>query len=145
MKKYITSLVFISLTSVLISSCGGGGDDDPKEPTAQELTYENLAGQWSLPATGGIVVDGVDRTLNYAGFNLSFTNGGYTSTNVGELFKASGTWRWANSSTTNELSLDDGKSITIQSLTTSQFIFTFTKTGGVRAGTAGNYTITVNK
>jgi hypothetical protein len=145
MRKYITSLILISITTFLIFSCGGG-DDVPEEPTAQELTFENLSGQWGLPTSGGIIVDGVDRTLNYQGFNLSFTNVGYTTTNAGELFKASGTWSWANQSTTTRINLDDGKLINIQDLTTNRFVFAFTQSdGAVRAGVAGNYTITVNK
>ena len=130
---------------IFISSCGDG-DTEPDEPTAQELTFENLAGQWNLPTTNGIVVDGVDRTLNYQGFRLSFTEGGYVTTNAGDLFQASGTWEWANETTTNQILLDDGKNITIQSLTISQFNFTFIQLeGGVRAGVEGNYAITVNK
>ena len=143
MKKYINNLLLIIISFGLVISCSGDG---PEEPTAQELTYEKLAGEWSLPTSGGIVVDEVDRTLNYQGFRLSFTEGGYTTINAGDLFKATGTWSWTNSNTVNELILDDGKSITIQTLTTSQFVFSFTQSeGGVRAGAAGNYTIRVNK
>lgn len=139
----LKTFMFVAV-GFLIVSCGGG-DDNP-EPSAQELTYEKLAGQWSLPATRGVVVDGVDRSLNYDGFRLSFTESGYTTTNAGDLFKASGTWDWANSNTVNELSLDDGKSIIIQSLSTTQFVFSFTQSeGGIRAGVSGNYTISVNK
>jgi hypothetical protein len=127
-------------------SCGGEGDDVPAEPSAQELTFENLSGQWGLPTTGGIVLDGVDRTLNYAGFNLSFTEGGYITSNAGSLFRATGTWSWLNETTTTQISLDDGKTINIQNLTASRFVFTFSQsTGGAKAGTAGSYTVTVNK
>ena len=144
MRKYITSLVFITLATTLFLSCGSEGE--PDEPSAQELTFENLAGQWGLPAVGGIVVDGVDRTLNYQGFNLSFSETGYSTSNAGDLFQSSGTWEWANETTTNQIILDDGKNITIQSLTTSVFTFAFTQSdGGVRAGVAGSYTVTVNK
>jgi hypothetical protein len=146
MRGYTTSLILIAITSFFILSCNGGGDDGPEEPTAQELTFENLAGLWGLPATGGIIVDGVDRTLNYEGFNLSFSSTGYTTTNAGTLFRATGTWSWASESTTTQINLDDGKTINIQDLSTTRFVFTFTKSvGSVRAGVAGNYTITVNK
>lgn len=137
----------ISCLLVLIITVMGCGDDGtPDEPSQQELTFENLAGQWGLPITGGIVVDGVDRSLNYEGFDLSFTDGGYNTTNAGTLFQVTGTWEWANESTTTQINLDDGKNVNIQNLSTAQFIFSFTQTtGGVSSGTNGNYIVTLNK
>lgn len=144
MKKQLYSVLIIILSLSFIMACEGK-DDGPQEPTAQELTYEKLAGQWSLPSSGGIMVDGVDRTLNYQGFNLSFTEGGYNTTNAGDLFKASGTWEWGNETAT-QVVLDDGKIVDISSLAASRFVFNFTKSDGpVRAGLAGNYVITVEK
>lgn len=144
MKNYIYKLICYLVLIITVMACGG--DDTPDEPSEQELTFENLAGQWGLPTTGGIVVDGVDRSLNYQGFNLSFTDGGYTTSNAGTLFQASGTWEWADQNTTTQINLDDGKNINIQSLSTTEFIFSFTQTtGGVRSGTSGNYTLTLNK
>ena len=71
--------------------------------------------------------------------------GTYTTTNAGDLFKASGTWEWAGESA-EVVNLDDGKVVNINSLTTSKFVFSFTKSDGpVRAGLAGNYVITVEK
>jgi hypothetical protein len=146
MKKINFEFLLLVLVIVLISflSCGGG--DGETEPTAQDEAFEILAGRWSLPSSGGIVVDGTDRSLNYPGFSLSFTNGGYTTNSGGDLFSATGTWEWADGTTTNVINLDDGKTINIQSLTTSQFVFSFNQSeGGTAAGVAGNYTITVNK
>ncbi|MGW8122345.1 hypothetical protein ACV07N_06755 [Roseivirga echinicomitans] len=144
LRHTLRAVIFIMLAGLLSTACRSK-DDSPAAPTEQELTYEKLAGQWSIPATGGIMVDGVDRSANYQGFQLSFTEKGYTTTNAGNLFKATGTWNWANTSTVNELTLDDGKAISIQSLSTSQFVFSFTKTGSIKAGSSGSYTITVNK
>ena len=146
MKNSIYKLSLLVSLLIFTTACGGDGDTEPEEPSAQELTFENLSGQWGLPSTGGIVVDGVDRTLNYQSFNLSFTEGGYTTNNAGDLFDASGTWQWADAETTTEIVLDDGKEISLVELTTTRLVFTFNQSaGGVRAGIAGNYRVTMNK
>lgn len=140
MKIYKALIVIASL--MLMVACGGGNSEDP---SLKELTFEKLAGEWSLPDSDGIVIDGVDRTLNYRGFSLSFTDGGYNTTNAGDLFKASGTWEWTDDSAT-QIILDDGKTVTINSLTTSLFVFSFTRLDGpVRAGLSGSYIITVER
>ena len=139
--KYIGIII---LTITLIgASCNP--DDFPSGPTEQELTYEKLAGQWELGQFSSIKVDGSDVSANYSGFALSFADGTYTTTNAGDLFRANGTWEWADESAAT-VNLDDGKVININSLTTSKFVFSFNKADGpVRAGIAGNYVITVEK
>jgi len=123
--------------------------DDNAEPTAQELAFEILSGSWDLTQGGSIVVDGQDLSLNYPGFGLSFTNGGYGTTNAEDLFNASGTWTWADDEA-QMITLDDGKQITIRSLNETEFVFSFSFSGsGGQAnlvdGIAGSYVISVNK
>lgn len=123
--------------------------DDNSEPTAQELAFEILSGSWGLTQGGSIVVDGQDLSLNYQGFSVSFTNGSYSTTNAEDLFNASGTWTWVDNEA-QMISLDDGKQITIRSLTETEFVFNFSFSGsGGQAnhadGIAGSYVITVNK
>jgi hypothetical protein len=81
---------------------------------------------------------------NCAGFRLSCTAGGYTTTNAGDLFNASGTWEWSNPKT-GQIILDTDRSATINSLTTTQFVFSFTFSGigSVSSGAGGEYVITV--
>ncbi len=130
------------LAAIIMMGCN---NDDPLAPTLNELAYEKLAGQWSIAQFGSIKVDGADVSANYPGFSLSFTEGGYTTTNGGDLFSASGTWEWLGEEG-NQVALDDGKEITLTSLTLSRFVFTFTKSDGpVRAGIAGNYVVTVTR
>lgn len=145
MKNQLITALLPILTLALYLSCGAS-DDGPDEPTAQELTFEQLAGQWSMPSTNGVIVDDIDRTLNYPGFRLSFADGTYTTTGAGTLFRSIGTWEWSSETTTSQLNLDDGKSITIQSLSATLLVFSFTKSGGgQRAGTEGNYTVRLTK
>ncbi len=112
----------------------------------QELAFALLAGNWTLQSNSSIVVDGQDITLNFPGFALSFTRGGYTTTNAGDLFSPTGTWTWDDVSA-GSLTLDDGKVVTINTLdlSTFKFSFSFAGTGGVANGIGGNYVITIEK
>lgn len=129
-----------------VVTAGSCRSDDPAGPTAQEEAFEKLSGTWSLGSTGSITIDGQDASQNYPGFGLSFTNGTYATTNAGDLFRASGTWQWADGATTNLINVDDGKQVSIQALTQNTFTFSFShSSGGASAGSSGNYTITVVK
>tara|TARA_R110001592_G_scaffold122032_1_gene328365 strand:- start:127 stop:558 length:432 start_codon:yes stop_codon:yes gene_type:complete len=142
--KYLTKTLFVVCAILIITACKKEGE--PDVPTAQKEAFEKLSGNWSLGTTGSIKLDGNDISGNYDGFMLSFTNGGYTTTNAGELLNATGTWEWSNPQA-GEITLDGDRSVTINNLTTSQFMFSFTfsGSGGVRAGTEGSYLITVVK
>lgn len=139
-RRYSKSLFILSLVSVMVSC---NGDDSP---TAQALAFEKLAGSWDL-SQGSIMVDGQDVSLNYAGFSLSFTDGNYMTTNAGDLFSATGTWEWIDQEA-RSLRLQDGKEVTIGTLTETSFVFSFSFTrpiANLESGTSGSYTITVNK
>ncbi len=138
-----TLFVLLLLACLISASCGS---DDPSGPTVQELTFEKLAGSWTFGTNGSIVLDGQDISANYPGFALSFADGTYTTTNAGDLFEASGTWQWTSEQATSVL-LDTGVEVTIIDLSETAFRFSFTHagTGGTAAGTAGNYTITLEK
>ena len=140
--RIITSVLAI-VALIKFSSCS---PDDPTSPTLQQLAFEKLAGDWILGTVGSIVVDGQDLSLNYPGFSLSFTDGGYATSNAGDLFNATGTWTWTDEEA-GEVSLDDGKVLTIATLTENVFKFTFdfAGTGGVANGIGGSYEITVVK
>ena len=143
--KLNTALIFIiGLLVPAYLSCGG--DDSPDEPTAQELAFEILAGQWTLSNGGSILLDGRDVSGNYPGFALSFTDGSYQTTNAGELFNATGTWTWVGDSD-SMISVDDGKQLIIQTLSANQLSFSFqlTGSGGDAAGIAGSYVVTLFK
>lgn len=143
--KALTQYLVILFLLGSVLSCGSN-DDGP--PNAQELAFERLAGTWDLSNGGSIVVDGQDASLNFPGFSLSFTDGGYNTTNAGELFNATGTWSWADEAA-RMISLDDGKQVTIVNLTEESFVFSFEFDGGGQANlidsTSGSYTISVNK
>ena len=114
-------------------------------PPAQEQAFKKLKGDWVL---GTITLDGLDISANYSNFTLSFTDGGYKTTNAGststgnQLFRSSGTWIWSNDTAIDGIILDDGKQVTIVVLSlvpTPLFTFTFTldSQGGVANGLNG--------
>ena len=147
MKRIITYLLPVLLIGWSgLLSCE---NDDPAVPSAQDEAFEKLSGDWDLENGGSILLDGQDVSLNYAGFSLSFADGTYQTVNAGELFDASGTWQWTDEMA-QQITLDDGKTITILELNEIEFRFSFTYNsgGGVANGVdgvSGNYEITVFK
>ena len=137
------TLILLALVGCLLLNCS---DDEPTEPTAQELAFEKLAGEWTFGTSGSITLDGQDVSLNYPGFSLSFADGTYQTQNAGDLLSASGTWQWANEEA-GLILLDSGEQVTIIELTETSFQFSFTSTGtgGEAAGTAGSYVVTLEK
>ena len=141
-KVYVVSIIMFF--SVL--ACGSV---DPSADEAKVLAFENLSGNWTFGTDGSISVDGQDVSLNFEGLALSFTDGGYGTTNAGQLFAASGTWEWGDSEA-RTVNLDDGKIITISTLTTTRFVFTFSVFADrpvVNSGNSikGSYLISLNK
>ncbi|GAB5525324.1 MAG: hypothetical protein Roseis2KO_31960 [Roseivirga sp.] len=147
MKRLIKNLLFVMVIgSLSMQSCK---NDDPDGPSTLEEAYEKLSGDWSIENGGSVLLDGQNVSLNYVGISLSFADGTYQTVNAGELFDASGTWEWADD-IARQITLGDGKTVTILELTETsfRFSFTFSGTGGVANGvdgTNGNYEITVVK
>lgn len=146
MKTLFKTIVIVLVCFFSVSSCGSGSSEDG--PSATDLAFEKLAGQWALGASGRILLDDIDVSNNYTGFALSFTDDTYTTTNAAELFRASGTWEWADQEA-GRVILDGLQEVNIVTLTESRFIFSFNFTTGndrpVRAGFNGFYEITMNK
>lgn len=141
LNRSLEFLIFVIVILFNTNSCDNGGSS----PTAQELAFEKLSGSWTFGTTGAIVVDDQDVSLNYNGFGLSFTDGGYTTSNAGDLFGAQGNWSWGGDSAELVL-LDDGKSISILQLTESVFEFSFFHNNGSQAyGINGQYTVALVK
>ena len=142
--RYINLL----LIALLITAVSCDPDDEPIF-TEQELIFAKLAGSWTLKSGSSIMLDGQNVSLNYPGFAISSTDGLYATLNGGDLFNASGTWTWDDAEA-GFITLDDGKEVTIVTLTETLFKFTFTISGtggevnGVD-GTAGNYEVIVEK
>ena len=83
-------LLLLAFTSILfVSSCDK--DEATPEPTKDELIQKTF----TVGSTGTIMRDGVDVSDEFANMTLGFnSNGTYTSTNGGRVFRSSGTWAW---------------------------------------------------
>jgi hypothetical protein len=144
LNRHLELILLLVVLVIILSSCGGNGGG-PEEPSEQDLAFEKLSGAWTLNNGGSINLDGNNVSANYAGFTLSFTDGSFTTTNAGDLFPASGTWEWVGEAT-NQIRTGRGKVVTISTLTTSSFQFSFTKNASnAAAGIDGNYVIALNK
>ncbi|MCE7991267.1 MAG: hypothetical protein HEP71_04770 [Roseivirga sp.] len=147
MKKYnSTACIWLLVFFLFITFTNCGGDDGSDEPTTQEIALELLSGNWALDNGGSVKLDGEEITANFSGFGVSFTDGAYSTTAGGDLFRASGTWQWVADSD-RQILMDDGKEISITTLSETELVFSFqfAGSGGVVAGLAGNYTIALKK
>jgi hypothetical protein len=143
--RYINML----LIALLITAVSCDPDDEPSTPDAKELAFQKLSGAWTLKGGSSIKLDGINISANYPGFSIQFTEGGYTTTNAGDLLNATGSWTWLNDEA-GVITLGDDKEVTIVTLTEIFFKFTFvlTDTGGEANdvnGASGNYEVIVEK
>lgn len=140
---HIIRILCVALLLGLHISCKKKKKDE--EPSAQELALEALAHSWSV-SNGSVIRDGLDVSANYVGLQLTFSDGSYNTSNAGELFAASGTWEWVGESTT-QLTMDDGKTVTIGSVSGTTLVISFdhTGTGGTAFGVSGAYQITLTR
>jgi len=148
MKKLKAFLFSGSLASLMIfAACGGdsGGDDDPG-PSAGQLQAEALAAtSWSADFgtnENAITFDGQSRAEDWSSFSLSFTASegadgiwggnfsasGQPSGDGQVIWPGSGTWSFANETTTQLITRNDGVEITLSSVTEDQVVLRFTVT-----------------
>lgn len=138
--RYFKGFLSIAVAMMLITACG----DDDTPPTPQELRTEDMLGTWSIES---LTIDGLDAAANYPAFKIDFQdNGLYSSVNGGQVFRPTGTWGWINAETVTELQLDVFTDVTITAFDNQRMTWTFTYAlGGIRAGTNGNYVVTLLK
>lgn len=133
---------------ILIVTLGNSCRPDA-EPLVIDLVFEKLAGTWTPPTEGGVVIDGVDYTANFKGFTLSFAKGTYSTTNGADLFKATGTWEFTDPNGEGILT-DDGKLITLREVSVNNLVFSFQyeakrgEANGVNS-VSGNYSLNLGK
>lgn len=126
---------------VVLSSCK---KDEPKPKTDEELQLEKLAGTWALPSpspSNSVTVAGNDVTADWATFQVTFTDGSYSTSSSAapEVWPASGTWTFATGDV-NTLQRNDGVDISINVTETSLTMsFTYTAPGGRIDGVEGDW------
>lgn len=98
-------MVTLVLTLGLLTGCE---DDDP-DPVNSDAEVQRVfdllsASSWNVSS---VSVDDLDFTSTYAGLQLSFGEGTYTSVNGGAIFSSNGAWAFTDSSA--EMIMLDGE------------------------------------
>lgn len=108
--KTINPMLFLISTAIVfcVLSCSKSSPT-PASPQDQAKTMLTAA-PWKLQSSS---VDGVDQTALYTGFTITYTASGYTTTNGGAIWPASGTWSFQGTSTTT-ITRNDGVAVQIQ-------------------------------
>ena len=139
MKTKLTLLAIILISGTLWSSCK---KDPPPPKTPEEEQTEKLVGTWMV-ATGSnaVTISGTDVTEDWAAFELTLTDGGFTSANANsaEVWPPNGTWSFATDDVTT-LVRGDGVEITVNVTETALLMqFTYSSSGGRLDGIDGNW------
>ncbi len=125
MKKILNLiLVFSSMVLFLhLTGCGGSSNG----PTAKEISTQKLiANTWRIST---VTVDAVDQTILFTGLTIKFTSTGYTTTNGGVVWPASGTWSFTDEAG-KIMKRNDNQEITITENTDTALKLTLTRAQG---------------
>jgi hypothetical protein len=96
---FLSSATLIIL--ILLSGCSGG---DPTVSKQDEVKSKLTSPTWKMQS---VIVDGTDQSGVYKDLSLKFSATGFTSTNGGAVWPASGTWAFTNENAT-AVKRDDG-------------------------------------
>jgi len=99
------------------------------QPTEEELRLDEIVGTWQL-GSGTVSLDGDDRTADWAGFVVTFTDSkGYSTTNSFDenVWPPAGTWNFQGTTGTalDVLVRSDGISVNITSISATSLTLTF--------------------
>ena len=137
------------LTSVLLffAHCGGSTSDPaPAETDTQKNTKLIVASSWTVQS---VLVDAVDKSTVYKDLKLTFTAGGFTATNGGTVWPASGSWSFTDDSG-KVISRSDGVTINLTEISATKMVLSlaWTKTtlsGGRAQSVSGQHVFTFGK
>lgn len=119
--KYSDVIKVIGLVILLVNLSRCGSSDEEQLTPNQKAEALLISRSWSLT---NVSIDGADSNL-YSGLTLTFKPGNFSSTKSNKVWPASGTWNFVGE-TGNKIVRNDGVEITIESLSATQFIITFT-------------------
>jgi len=99
------------------------------EPTEEELRLAEIVGTWQL-GSGTVSLDGDDRSADWAGFVVTFTDSkGFSSTNSFDenVWPPAGTWNFQGTTGTalDILVRSDGINVNITSISATSLTLTF--------------------
>ncbi len=129
-KRVAVAFLLIATVATLIhlSGCKGGAADPTPAPASKQ---EEVKAILTLPTwkMQSVTVDGTDKTSIYKDLSLKFSATGFTSTNGGAVWPASGTWSFTNADAT-AVKRDDGLEVKLQEVTSTslKLALTWSKT-----------------
>ena len=110
-KMAASAFLVVAMVALLV----GCKKDDP--PSVQETVTTQLtsAAAWQSPV---VTVDGVDKSDVYKDFSITFGKNTYTTQSGSPIWKASGTWAFANAEAT-KMKLDGNIDVEINFISTN--------------------------
>ena len=149
MKSHILTLALVCA----LSACGGS-DPEPVPTESEKVTglLTTSGGKWSLPASGGVTIDGVDVTDDlFPGFSITFQVGTFKTTGTSPVWLRQDTWKFKDESAKVILRSQDNREITISEISATQLRLTLewqettTSGGGRQASLKGKHEFILNK
>ena len=129
MKRYIIRFYTVTFIAALTAVTIGGCSDEKPGPTPEELFHEKISHSWQVER---VTVDGRDVTNAFPNMRLTIgSDYTYTTTNgAAPIWKASGTFQLKEtvSSELFDLLRDDGTTINVTELTSTNWKLKFTYT-----------------
>lgn len=116
---YKNILFVLILLSGILLSCGGS---DPELSEVERKTAIMTKSTWKL---NDVLVDGVDQTDVYDGLTIKFSGTGFTTTNGGLVWPATGTWNFKDDLGTT-ITRSDGVEIEVAEISDVKLVLTFT-------------------
>ncbi len=125
----VVFLVIMSIATLIhLSGCSGAAADPTPAPASKQDEVKAIltSPTWKMQS---VTVDGADKTSIYKDLSLKFSASGFTSTNGGAVWPASGTWSFTNADAT-AVKRDDGLEVKLQEVTASslKLALTWSKT-----------------
>ena len=117
--KIVTKLAVMLLAISFIVSVQSCKDEVPETDRVKGILK---ASTWKIQTVN---VDAVDQTNVYKGLTLNFTDAGFSTTNGGVVWPASGTWKFSDSSA-KTITRSDNLAITITEVTDTKLVLTLT-------------------
>ena len=113
-RKITSSIKSVAVTFLVIAMAMLNGCKKNDPPSSQETVTAQLtsAAAWQSSV---VTVDGVDRSDVYKDFSITFGKNTYTTQSGSPIWKASGTWAFANAEAT-KMKLDGVTEVEINSI-----------------------------
>ena len=115
-RKITSSIKSVAVTFLVIAMAmlNGCKKNDPPSPQETVTTQLTSAAAWQSPV---VTVDGVDKSDVYKDFSITFGKNTYTTQSGSPIWKASGTWAFANAEAT-KMKLDGNIDVEINFIST---------------------------